>query len=374
MSSTSNYRELRSRESRASATSSASSACSTPPCRAACWTPSPGLGLAARLHADRSTPRAAPSSPRKLLRFRRSLGRHLRSGHRGARRRRRGRPPRLPRCCRSPRSTSTNHISRPARALIDRGVPVALGTDFNPGTSPRRTCSWYSRSPSSSSSSPQGGPRGDDHQRRAASASNRRTARSTNGKHADLVVWHVPTRSTLLPYWLGANLARAVVKRGRLIYEACRPPVPRRAARVENHDGRLVPAQWNEHGQLGVRLSLWTPISCKNRSSSAGGARPWPDGHRHDVLRVELGDEFGCRAAGWIRPMARTQRRRHPIPRAPPRLNRWPTSPRCATRASRRAPSRRRVQPALGALVLVAEVLHAGDQDVVDLVLAGESR
>jgi imidazolonepropionase len=66
----------------------------------------------------------------------------------------------------------------PARRLIDRGVPVAVGTDFNPGTSP---------------------------------------APIEVGKHADLVVWAADSHA-LLPYWLGANLVRTVVKRGRVAY------------------------------------------------------------------------------------------------------------------------------------------------------------
>jgi imidazolonepropionase len=39
------------------------------------------------------------------------------------------------------------------------------------------------------------------------------------GKHADLVVWR-PDSHTMLPYWLGANLVRTVVKRGRVVYDA----------------------------------------------------------------------------------------------------------------------------------------------------------
>lgn len=35
------------------------------------------------------------------------------------------------------------------------------------------------------------------------------------GRQADLVVWDVP-RLEQIPYWLGANLARAVVRRGVL--------------------------------------------------------------------------------------------------------------------------------------------------------------
>ena len=36
------------------------------------------------------------------------------------------------------------------------------------------------------------------------------------GKSADLVVWRVPS-STQIPYWPAADLARAVVKRGRVV-------------------------------------------------------------------------------------------------------------------------------------------------------------
>jgi imidazolonepropionase len=38
------------------------------------------------------------------------------------------------------------------------------------------------------------------------------------GKQADLVVWGVPT-TTQIPYWPGADLARFVVKRGRVVHD-----------------------------------------------------------------------------------------------------------------------------------------------------------
>ena len=53
----------------------------------------------------------------------------------------------------------------------------------------------------------------------AALGLDRPTAHIEDGKHADLVVWQ-PDSYTLLPYWLGANLARTVVKKGRVVYEA----------------------------------------------------------------------------------------------------------------------------------------------------------
>jgi imidazolonepropionase len=43
------------------------------------------------------------------------------------------------------------------------------------------------------------------------------------GRHADLVVWDVPSHR-LLPYWLGAgSLVRFLIKRGRLIVERGQP-------------------------------------------------------------------------------------------------------------------------------------------------------
>ena len=38
------------------------------------------------------------------------------------------------------------------------------------------------------------------------------------GKSADLVVWRVPS-SAQIPYWPGADLARTVVKRGRVVLD-----------------------------------------------------------------------------------------------------------------------------------------------------------
>ena len=41
-----------------------------------------------------------------------------------------------PRCCRPRRLFLMKDHDAPARTFIERGIPVALGTDFNPGTSP----------------------------------------------------------------------------------------------------------------------------------------------------------------------------------------------------------------------------------------------
>ena len=106
----------------------------------------------------------------------------------------------------------------PARRFIDAGVPVALGTDFNPGTSPTPSlplvmtvaCLEMRLSPAE-----------------ALVAVTINAAHAVGvaedvgslepGKSADLVVWRA-TAVEQLPYWVGADLADQVVKRGRVIY------------------------------------------------------------------------------------------------------------------------------------------------------------
>jgi imidazolonepropionase len=107
----------------------------------------------------------------------------------------------------------------PARTFIERGIPVAIGTDFNPGTSPTASlplamtmaCIELGLTPDE-----------------ALSAVTINAARALGledeigsleqGKSADLVVWRVPT-STQIPYWPAADLARTVVKRGRIVLD-----------------------------------------------------------------------------------------------------------------------------------------------------------
>jgi imidazolonepropionase len=107
----------------------------------------------------------------------------------------------------------------PARRFIDRGVPVALATDFNPGTSPTPSlpyvmtvaCLTLKLTPSEAL---------------AAVTINAATALGIadevgsieSGRQADLAIWDVPTHRQI-PYWPAANLVRAVVKRGRVVLE-----------------------------------------------------------------------------------------------------------------------------------------------------------
>jgi imidazolonepropionase len=107
----------------------------------------------------------------------------------------------------------------PARTLIDRGVPVALATDFNPGTSPTASlplvmtvaCLELKLTPSEAL---------------AAVTINAAHALGLGeeigsieaGKQADLAIWAVPTHRQI-PYWPGADLVRAVVKKGKVVLD-----------------------------------------------------------------------------------------------------------------------------------------------------------
>jgi imidazolonepropionase len=106
----------------------------------------------------------------------------------------------------------------PARRFIDAGVPVALGTDFNPGTSPNANlplvmtiaCLEMKLTPGEALAAVT--------INAAHAAGVGDTAGSLEpGKIADLVVWRVPTVDQI-PYWVGADLVEVVVKRGRVIY------------------------------------------------------------------------------------------------------------------------------------------------------------
>jgi len=111
------------------------------------------------------------------------------------------------------------HHFAPARRFIDAGIPVALATDLNPGTSPTVSlplimsiaCVEMGLTPEE-----------------ALVAVTINAAHSIGlgaelgsiepGKQADLVIWDVPNL-VQLPYWLGSNRVCTVVKRGRTVFE-----------------------------------------------------------------------------------------------------------------------------------------------------------
>ncbi len=108
----------------------------------------------------------------------------------------------------------------PARRLIDAGVPVAVGTDFNPGTAPAPNAQLALAFAVHRLKMTAGEALAATTINAAAALGIMESHGSLEvGKHADLVVWE-PDSHALLPYWLGANLVRAVVKRGRVLYSA----------------------------------------------------------------------------------------------------------------------------------------------------------
>lgn len=104
-----------------------------------------------------------------------------------------------------------------ARSLIEAGVPVALATDFNPGSSPilsmqlvmQIACRMYKMSPEEVINAAT---------INAACAVDRADVVGSiePGKQADLLLIDLPTYKQL-PYWIGGNLAELVIKKGRII-------------------------------------------------------------------------------------------------------------------------------------------------------------
>ena len=104
----------------------------------------------------------------------------------------------------------------PARELITAGIPVALATDFNPGTSPVTSLPLVMTTAVLTLGF-------DPSEALVATTVNAAAALGladrgalVPGLRADLVVWDVPTHAQV-PYWAGTNLARAVVVGGRLV-------------------------------------------------------------------------------------------------------------------------------------------------------------
>lgn len=107
----------------------------------------------------------------------------------------------------------------PARTFIERGVPVAIGTDFNPGTSPTASlplamtaaCLNLGMTPDEVLA-------GVTINAAFALGQGDEIGSLEAGKRADLVIWNVPT-SRQIPYWPAADLVRTVVARGRVVLE-----------------------------------------------------------------------------------------------------------------------------------------------------------
>jgi imidazolonepropionase len=108
----------------------------------------------------------------------------------------------------------------PARTFIDRGIPVAIGTDFNPGTSPTPSlplamtaaCLNLRMTPDEVLA-------GVTINAAAALGLAEEIGSLEPGKQADFAIWNVST-SRQIPYWPAADLVRMVVKRGRVVFDA----------------------------------------------------------------------------------------------------------------------------------------------------------
>lgn len=107
----------------------------------------------------------------------------------------------------------------PAREMIRRGLSVALATDFNPGTSMTESmpiiltlaCIKMKLTPAEVVVAST---------LNAASAVAREDSLGSiePGKQADLVIWEVPSYKHL-PYHFGVNLAKTVIKKGKVIWQ-----------------------------------------------------------------------------------------------------------------------------------------------------------
>jgi len=106
----------------------------------------------------------------------------------------------------------------PARKLIKAGVPVALVTDFNPGSCPTLSmqmvialaCRQLKMTPAEAINAAT---------INAAYALDRgdRIGSIEVGKKADIIVLDIPNHQQL-PYWFGVNLVAEVVKNGVTTY------------------------------------------------------------------------------------------------------------------------------------------------------------
>jgi imidazolonepropionase len=113
-----------------------------------------------------------------------------------------------------------------ARALIDRGVAVALATDYNPETCPSHNmqmmialaCRKMNMTPAEaiSASTINGA---------YAVGRAHRTGSIETGKDADLVILSVPDYREI-PYHFGVNLVETTIRKGRMIYRARDVPWP----------------------------------------------------------------------------------------------------------------------------------------------------
>ncbi len=108
----------------------------------------------------------------------------------------------------------------PARKMLNRGLPLALATDFNPGSAPvpsmllvlSLACLYLSLTPEEALN-------GATINAAVSLGRSERLGSLAVGKQADLVVFGVK-HYRQIPYYVGANLVETVIIRGEIVYEA----------------------------------------------------------------------------------------------------------------------------------------------------------
>jgi len=110
----------------------------------------------------------------------------------------------------------TDHYA-PARKMIEAGVPVALATDFNPGSCPTLSmqmiialaCRQMKLTPAQAINAAT---------INAAYALDRgdKIGSLEVGKQADIIILDIPNHQQL-PYWFGTNLVEKVIKKGKIV-------------------------------------------------------------------------------------------------------------------------------------------------------------
>lgn len=112
----------------------------------------------------------------------------------------------------------------PARRLIEAGVPVALGTDFNPGSCPLASLPFVvTLAVLKLKMTPEEALTAVTLNAAAALGLGGELGSIEPGKRADLVVWDAETFAAI-PYWMGQNLAHTVIAGGRVVFLSDREP------------------------------------------------------------------------------------------------------------------------------------------------------
>ena len=183
---------------------SASASPSRPRRRGACSTTARALGLPVKLHADQLSDLGGAALAAE---FGALLGRPPRAHQRSTACARWPRTARSRCCCRAPSTCCAKRKLPPIDAFRAHGVPMAIATDCNPGTSPllslrlamSMACTLFRLTPEEAL-------RGATvHAARALGFRRPRHARV--GKRADFVVWNIE-RPAELCYWIGGARSR----------------------------------------------------------------------------------------------------------------------------------------------------------------------